>query len=325
MAPARLIRFNLFPWVRRPGSGPAAWAGGPILLAFAAVCACDARAQELEPRSYSNSPVGLNFLLAGYAYTEGSVSFDPSVPLTDADLRTNTAVFAYARALDAWGHAAKFDVIVPYTSLEGSALFEGQPLRREVSGLGDPRFRYAFIFHGAPALSAEAFASYRQDWIVGGSLQVSAPLGQYDHSRLVNIGTNRWAIRPELGISKAWGPWILEIAPSVLFYTDNDDFLDGGRVEQAPLYAVQAHLVYGFPSGIWAAVDAIYYTGGRTTVNGVEGDNLQRNTRVGLTVALPVDRNSALKLYASTGTSARTGNNFDGFGVVWQYRWGGWL
>jgi hypothetical protein len=151
------------------------------------------------------------------------------------------------------------------------------------------------------------------------------PLGQYDSSRLVNIGTNRWAIKSELGISKAWDAWTLEIIPGVTVYTDNTDFLNGGTLEQAPMYALQGHLIRSFRSGIWGALDALYYTGGRSTVNGVEGDTLQENTRFGLTVAVPIDRNNSIKLYASSGGYSRTDNDYDAIGAAWQVRWGGGL
>ena len=191
-----------------------------------------------------------------------------------------------------------------------------------MTGFGDPRFRFSMNFYGAPALTLQEFAGYRQDVVVGASLQVTAPLGQYDNSKLLNIGNNRWSFKPELGVSKAWGQWTVEVAPSVTIYTDNTDFSNGKTFAQAPLYAVQGHVIYGFSSGIWLAVDGLYFTGGRTTVNGVQGDNMQSNSRVGLTLALPVDRHHSVKLNASTGTSTRTGADFDAIGIAWQYRWG---
>jgi len=115
----------------------------------------------------------------------------------------------------------------------------------------------------------------------------------------------------------------VEFVPSATFYTDNTDFNNGNTLAQAPLYAVQGHLVYGFPSGVWLALNGTYFTGGRTTLNGVKGDNTQANTRTGLTLALPVDRYNSVKIYASTGTSTRTGSDFDAIGIAWQYRWGG--
>jgi hypothetical protein len=281
-----------------------------------------ASAQDLEPRAYANLPIGLNFLLGGYGYAQGGLAADPSLPLRDADLRTHTAVAAYARSLGVLGMSAKVDAILPYSWLSGDATFAGQPREREVAGFADPRFRFTLNFYGAPALSMQGFASYEQDIIVGASLQVSAPLGQYDSRRLINIGTNRWSIKPELGISKAWGPLTLEIAPSVTFYTSNNDFLNGMTREQDPLHAVQAHLVYSAGHGVWAALDSTYFVGGSTEVNGVENDDRQENWRLGATLSVPISRRHSIKFYGSTGVSTRTGSDFDAVGIVWQYRWG---
>ena len=169
------------------------------------------------------------------------------------------------------------------------------------------------------------FADWEQDLIIGASLQVSPPLGQYDSSKLVNIGTNRWSFKPEIVISKAVGPWTLEFQAAATIFTDNDDFYGGKTRSQDPLYSLQGHLIYGFRSGIWVSVDGTYFAGGRTTVDGVLNNDLQQNWRVGATLAVPVDRLSSIKFYASSGVSARTGNNYDAIGVAWQNRWGGGL
>ena len=282
-------------------------------------------AQEMEPRSYSNAPVGLNFLIAGYAYTQGGVAFDTSLPLTNPDLTTSSAVLAYGRVLDLWGKSAKLNVILPYTDLSGSADFAGQPVERNVAGFADPIFKLSVNLYGAPALSLKEFAGYEQDLILGASLRVTAPLGQYDDSRVVNLGANRWSFKPELGISKALGPWTLEATAAVTLFTDNEDFFGGNDRSQDPLYSLEGHVIYGASSGIWGSLDANYFTGGRTTLNGERGNDLQQNWRVGGTLAFPVDRLNSVKLYASSGVSARTGNNFDAVGVAWQYRWGGGL
>jgi hypothetical protein len=282
-------------------------------------------AQSLEPRAYVNTPVGLNFLLAGYGYMAGGVATDPSLPLQNAHLQVHNAVLAYARSLDVWGTSGKFDMILPYAWLSGSAEVLGQPRERQVSGLADPLFRVSVNLYGAPALSLPEFASYKQDLIIGASLQVSAPLGQYDADKLVNLGTNRWSFKPELGISKAFGPLTLELTPGVSIYTENHNFFGGKTRTQAPIYAIQGHLTYSVGMGIWVAVDGTYYTGGRTTVDGKEGDDLQKNSRLGMTVALPVNRHISAKLYGSTGVSTRTGSNFNAGGILVQYRWGGGL
>ena len=297
-----------------------------VLVACAvAARACPGRAQDIEPRAYSNAPVGVNFLVAGYAYTRGGLAFDSAAPITNPNLRTSSAVVAYATVLDLWGKSAKLDAIVPYTSLSGTADYKGDPVERNVAGFGNPAFRLSVNLYGAPALTAKEFAGWEQDLIVGVSLRVSPPWSQYDNTRLVNIGTNRWAFKPEIGISKAVGPWTAEVKAAVSVFTDNDDFFGGSSVSQDPIYSVQGNLIYGFRSGIWVSLDATYFSGGRTTLNGVRNYDLQQNWRLGGTAAFPVDRANSVKLYVSSGLSARTGNEYDLVGVAWQYRWGGGL
>lgn len=289
--------------------------------------ASTARAQDIEPRAYSNAPIGVNFLISGYVYTQGGLAFDASLPVQDPNLKTSSAVLAYARTLDLWGKSGKFDAIVPYTWLSGTAraVSTGETIQREVDGLADSRFRLSVNLYGAPALTLNEFRDYQQDLIVGVSLQVSVPTGQYDPSKLVNIGTNRWSFKPEVGVSKAVGPWTLEFSAAVTLYTDNTDFLGGNTRSQDPVYSMQGHAIYGFRSGIWASLDATYFTGGRTTINGSRSNDLQQNWRLGGMLVFPVDVRNSIKLYASTGVSARTGNDFDLMGVAWQYRWGGGL
>jgi len=284
-----------------------------------------AHAQDIEPRAYSNAPVGVNFLITAYARARGALSFDPSVPLTNAQLNTSTAVLAYARVLDLWGMSGKFDMIVPYASLSGTADYAGQPVQRTIHGLANSAFRLSANLHGAPAVTLQEFAAYQQDLIVGASLQVSVPLSQYDPSRLINIGTNRWSFKPEVGISKAVERWTVEGQAAVTLFTDNTDFFGGNTRSQAPLYALQGHVIHSFRSGVWASFDVTYFAGGRTTVNGTLNNDLQQNWRAGATLAFPIDLKNSVKLFASSGVSARTGNNFDLLGIGWQYRWGGGL
>src|SRR5215475_9850947 len=296
---------------------------GVALVAVILAAAMTAEAQQLEPRTYTNTPVGMNFLLLGYAYTTGDVAFDTSAPIEDGEIAVHSAFLAYVRSLDVWGHTGKLQLALPYAWLSGSAKVAGSPVSTEISGLGDPQAKFSLLFYGGPALTFQEFESYTPDLIVGASFAVTAPLGQYDSDKLVNIGTNRWSFKPEIGIAKTWGPVTLELAPSATFYTDNDDFL-GRRLQRDPLYAVQGHVVYHTRFGLWAAVDATYYGGGRKNVGGVEGEPLQ-DVRVGGTLAIPIDRHNSLKLSASTGAFARAGGSYTTAAIAWQFRWGGGL
>ena len=141
----------------------------------------------------------MNFVVAGYAYSAGGVLFDPAVPLDNANIKIHGTVLAYARSIKVGHMSGKVDMILPYAWLSGTADFQGQPVSREVSGLGDPRVRMSVNFIGAPALPFSGFKDYKQDLVVGASLQIYLPVGQYDPDKLVNIGTNRFSFKPELG------------------------------------------------------------------------------------------------------------------------------
>ena len=183
----------------------------------------------MDPRSYANVPIGLNFLLTGYAYSWGDVVLDPSVPVTNADAKVNAAALGYVRSLDFWGESGTLGLVLPYASVNGKGDVEGQPASIVRSGVGDLALRMSVNLYGAPALSVPAFREYRQDVIVGASLLVTAPTGRYYPDKLINIGTNRWSFKPEVGVSKALGNWILEGALGVTFYTDNDQFVGQQR------------------------------------------------------------------------------------------------
>ncbi len=284
-----------------------------------------AQAGEIEPRAFTNAPVGINFLLAGYAYSEGGLATAAASPIQDAQLTMHTEVLAYARTLDLWGRSGKFDIILPYSELSGTAMFEGQLHERNVSGFQDPLVRISTKFYGAPALSMQDFATYRQNTIIGGSLQISAPQGKYDADRLVNLGANRWFIKPVFGISKELGPVAIELSTGFFLFTDNDAYFNGKTLEQDPVWTTQLHLTYSFGRGMWAALSGTYDDGGGTTVNSQDRDDRQGNSRIGATLALPISARHSIKLYASSGVSTRTGTDYDLLGAVWQYRWGSGL
>jgi len=214
----------------------------PLALLLGTLLAPVAHAQELEPRAYSNLPMGLNFLATGYAHSQGGLSTDPSLPLTDAHLKIDTGVVAYVRGIDLWGNSGKVDVIAPYSHLSGTALVAGQPRERVVSGAGDPRFRLSVNFYGAPALTLPEYPAYKQDLVIGASVQVTAPWGQYDASKAVNLGTNRWSIKPDIGFSKAFAPFTIDLTTGVTLFSRNDDYFGGQALDQAPLGTGQPQL-----------------------------------------------------------------------------------
>ena len=296
-----------------------------VVLAALLSPLCRADAGEIEPRSYGNAPVGVNFLIVGYAHSKGGLSMSDASPLKDPNLKMDSALVAYARTLDMWGTPGKIDVILPVSDLSGTASVGGQPKERKISGLLDPRLRLSTIFYGAPVLTVQEFPGWQQDLLIGASIQVSPPLGQYDPDKLVNLGNNRWFVKPEIGISKAWGDLTLELLTGVMLFSDNNDYYGGKKLEQNPLSTSQAHLLYNFSKGIWAAISGSYDYGGRTKTNGVRGDDQQSNSRIGATMALPLSRNHSVKLYASTAVHTTRGNEYDLLGIAWQYRWGGGL
>jgi len=317
IAIARLIRIAYRDGIALSGAVPAV-----IALLFVAA---HAHAGEIEPRAYVNTPVGINFLLTGYAYSDGGLSTEASSPIKDAQIKMHTGILAYARTLDVWGKSGKIDVIVPYSDLSGSATVAGQPRERNVSGLNDPRLRFSVNFYGAPALSLQEFTNYQQDLIIGTSIQVSAPLGQYDADKLVNLGNNRWFVKPDIGISKAWGALAIELSTGVFIFSNNNDFFGGSTLEQDPVSSTQLHVTYNFGHGVWAALSGTCDYGGRTTIDGMQNDDLQNNSRVGATLSLPVNRNNSIKLFTSSSVHTTAGSDFNLFGIVWQYRWGAGL
>jgi hypothetical protein len=293
-----------------------------IFVSVGIGAACAAQAQQLDPRAYSNIPIGANFLSLGYGYSSGNVALDPSLPITNVHARFQTVALGYSRALQFNGQSGLINVVLPYVVLSATGDVFGESMTRNVGGVGDPGVRVAANLYGAPALSLEDYAAYRQGTIIGVSLLTTAPLGQYDASKLINIGSNRWSFKSEAGVSVSIGDhWTIEGAPSVTFFTDNRRFFNGNTRSQSPLYAVQGHVIYNVKHDLWLAVDGTYYAGGRTTLNGKLDDDLQRSSRWGVTASQAVDRRNSIKLYFSNGLSARTGSKFQTIGVAWQYRW----
>lgn len=290
-----------------------------LLALFAPVAA---RAQEMEPRAYSPSPVGTNFLLATYSYQTGEILFDPSLPFSDVEARINGVVGGYGRSFSLGGRHATAAIAVPYAwgPIDGNVAEQYTKIHR--SGLGDTRLRLTVNLLGGPALSLREFATRKPTTTLGATLVVVAPTGQYSNEKLINIGSNRWAFKPEVGLSHPIGRWTLEAAAGVWLFAHNTEAYPGSvERSQDPLASFQAHVGYTVRPGLWIAADATYYTGGRTYTNGVPGDTRQANSRTGLTASVPLARKHSVKVSVSTGVSSRVGSNFDSYGLAYQYVW----
>jgi len=304
---------------RRPGRRRLSAA---VLFLFLLAAALHAPAQELEPRAFAPSPVGANFLNLNYSYQSGEVLFDPALPVTDVHAYINGVTLAYGHTFPLFGRFASAAVAVPYAfgSLNGNVGEDYAKITR--SGLGDIRLRFVVNLLGAPALSPREWRAHKPETTLGFSFVVSAPTGQYSNDKLINIGQNRWAFKPEFGVSYPTGPWTIEASAGVWLFTENTHTYPGQNVRsQAPLFTFQAHGGYTFRPGLWVALDATFYGGGRASTNGVPGDSRQSNSRIGATFSLPVARGHSIKFLAATGVSARVGSRFDSYAIAYQFLW----
>jgi hypothetical protein len=291
------------------------------LVLLGAAAAAPASAQQLEPRAYSPSPVGANFFGVGYAHSSGDVVFDPSLPFSDVSAHVNAVAPFYAHTFGLFGRSASFGAVLPYAwgTVEGNV---GETFRRATrSGLGDAGLRLACNLIGTPALSPREFAARKPSATLGASLTITAPTGEYDGSKLINLGSNRWAFKPELGYSQPLGRWWLDIYAGVWLFTTNHDFYGGQTRAQDPLAVAQGHVGYTFRPRLWLALNATWYRGGATTVDGIANADRQENSRVGLTLAVPVSRTHSLKFGYAKGTSVRVGSKLDTISVAWQFLW----
>ena len=294
-----------------------------LAIALLLVVAAPLSAQDLDPRAYAHVPVNGTFLIWGFAVSHGGVVSDPTLPVTDINATVETPSIGVGRSFDMFGKTAQVFGALPYSwaQASGKALGEEKDITR--AGLYDMRIRLSVLVRGAPAASVAQFARAPRRTILGTSLTVVAPTGQFFPDRLVNLGTNRWAFKPEFAVSQPMGQkWLLDVYSALWLFTANNSFYPGTATRtQEPMGAFQAHLSYNFTRLLWAAFDATYYVGGRSTVDGIENNDRQSNTRVGATVVFPVGRRHSIKLAVSKGAIVRSGADFSTFSFGWQSAW----
>ena len=278
-----------------------------------------AEAQELEPRAFSPSPVGTTFVLGGFGRSEGGILFDPALDVDNVQADLWIATFGVGHTFSLGGRQARILGVVPtaWGSVTGDVHAQAQ--RQDLAGLVDPRIKLSVGLIGAPALTLAEFTAAPRRTAIGAGVTVVPPLGQYRARQLVNLGYNRWAVKPEIGLSHPVGRWTLEASAGVWLFSTNRSYYPARAVKhQDAVVALQGHVSYALPRRSWLAVNATWFAGGETRVDGVPNPDLQRNARVGATLSIPVVGQQSLKFSYSTGTTTRRGSDFNTFNATWQ-------
>jgi hypothetical protein len=293
-----------------------------VLLCLCAATA--ASAQDLEPKAYSASPIGAVFVVASVGRSTGSVVTDPTLPLRDVKAEIHAAIVAGGYTFAMFGKLAMLTAAVPYSWGEVSGMVGEETQTRSVtrSGPADLRAKLSVNLMGNPAMRTRAFAVAPRKTIVGTSLTVIAPTGEYDNTKLINLGANRWTVKPEVGVAVPLGPWDFDAYAGVWLFTRNPEFFPGDQPRsQDAVVAIQGHASYTFRPRLWLAVDATWYAGGGSRVGDAAPADGFNNSRLGATLSLPIGRRQSFKVAYSSGVAVRTGTDFRTVNVGYQWLW----
>jgi hypothetical protein len=294
-------------------------------LCFVDIC----NAQDLAPRAYIITPVHWNAVTLTYSFSDGGLLFNNVLPISDATATIHVPVFSYFHSLNFFGRSANILASLPY----GVGHFQGKFIDNETklyrSGLLDSNFRFSVNLKGGPAMSVKEYQSWQHKTILGISLKIVAPTGQYDPTKLVNNGSNRWAFKPEIGYSQRWGHWVLDAYAAVWFFTKDPEFFSHNAIfpgtqsqSQAHIGAFEGHLSYDVKQRLWFSLDSNFWVGGQTSLNGIENPKtLQKNSRIGATASIPLTKHQSLKFSYNYGAYILYGGNYQNVSVAWQYSW----
>jgi len=291
-----------------------------LTVVFLVLMVKKSHGQDLDPRAYARIPVNITVAVAGFGYSHGGIVTDPTLPLEDLDAKIIAPSLAVVRSFRLLGKTAQASIALPYAWGDASATIAGVRQSTSRSGLSDLRLKFSWLLAGAPAASMGEIAKSPRKTILGTSLSIVTPTGQYFPEKLINIGTSRWSFKPELAISQPIGNrWLLDFYSGIWLFTKNDTFYPGSSERtQNPLGSFQGHISYNIQPMLWVAFDWTYYTGGRSSVDGVEMDDRQSNSRIGGTLVLPVGKRHSVKFAYSTGAIIRSGADFTSVSAGWQ-------
>ena len=281
-------------------------------------------AQDLEPRAYARVPINITILSPGFSYSKGNVVTDPAILLKDLNANVETFSLGLAHTFNLFGLSAQALAVLPFSFVNASAQGNGQLQTANRTGTADMRFRLSVLLLGGQAQKLQEFVKNNKPrTILGTSLTIQPPTGQYYPDKLINIGTGRWAFKPEIALSQPLGKqWLLDLYSAVWLFTKNNSFFPGQLLRsQNAIYTIQSHASYNIKPNLWAAFDATYYAGGNSTINGVAKDDQVSNFRLGGTLVLPTGKRSGLRLSLSKGAVVVKGTNFTTIAVGWNYSW----
>ncbi len=282
-------------------------------------------AQDLSPRAYVITPLHSNALIVSYSFFHGSILFEGAAPITGATGTYSVPILSYYHSFSFLGRSANMNVSLPYAVGNFQGNLAGQPRQLYRSGLLDLTSRVSVNLRGGPAMPAQEFRKWRQKTLLGVSLKAVAPSGQYDPTKLVNWGTNRWAFKPEFGYSRRWNNWFLDSYAGVWFYTTNPRYFSPPvpkpQTEQ-PIGAFEGHMSYNLKPRLWCSLDGNFWFGGVTSLSGIANPaTRQASSRIGVTASLPLGPHQTLKVSYNNGAYIRFGGNYQNVAVAWQYSW----
>lgn len=271
-------------------------------------------AEDIEPRRWTPLPVGTTVVGVGVVRGSGDVAFDPVLKLEDTTLEVTTTLVSVVHAFDLLGRTARLDVLLLHQHARWEGLLDGESRTADRRGAADPRLRLSVLLLGAPARSGGEFLAYRASrpvsTVVGAALALTLPLGEYQEDKLLNLGQNRFAIQPQLGVVHTRGPWSYELTGSVSFFTDNNEFLVAHSRAQDPVLLLQAHVVYADPRGWWASAGAAYDWGGASSIDGVAKDDYREDLLYGGALGLSINRQTSVQLtYVANRAQTEIGSN----------------